>query len=123
VGLKLHKYIPVTECIDVDITKCLSAAMQELALSGCTLKLDLVIIVDLLSNSLYFDAWMEFEDAPDTVLPLQIHLWSSNESLQRMNSVSFTVQPGIHTPLKSSPSHAACKWCELILANYLLVFL
>ena len=75
---KCINYIPITECINLDVSKRFPAAVQELALSGSTLKLDLVIIVYLLSNSLHLDTWVESEDASHAVLPLQIDLQKKN---------------------------------------------
>ena len=66
--------LPFTKCIDVDISKGLFAAVEELSLSGHTLKLDLVIIVHLLTNRLNLDPWMETKDAPNAILPLKKHL-------------------------------------------------
>ena len=63
-------YKPFTESIDVDITKLLFAAVEELPLSGQALKLDLIVIVHLLPNCLHFDVRMKAENAPNTVLSL-----------------------------------------------------
>ena len=60
--------------VDVDVSKCLLAAVKVLALSGHTLKLDLVIVVDLLPYCLHLDVRVEAEDAPNTVLPLEVDL-------------------------------------------------
>ena len=63
--------IPFTEGIDVDLPESPPAAVQELALRGQTLKLDLVVIVHFLPNSLDFDAWVKTEETTHTVFPLQ----------------------------------------------------
>ena len=66
--------LPFVENFDVDVPKCLLAAVKVLALCQHTLKLDVVIIVDLLPNCLHLDVGMEAKDAPNTVLPLEVDL-------------------------------------------------
>ncbi len=63
--------------------------MQELSLSGHTLKLDLVIIVDLLSHCLHFDAWMETENAPHAILSLEVNLENGPEELRVRGEVEL----------------------------------
>ena len=59
--------------------------MKVLALSGHTLKLDLVIIVDLLPYSLHLDVGVEAKDTPNTVLPLEVDLLKNYESTMYHN--------------------------------------
>ena len=66
--------LPLAKSIDVDLPKSLLTAVQVLALSGQALKLDLVVIVDLLPNTLHLDAWMQAEETAHTVFPLQENL-------------------------------------------------
>ena len=58
----------------MDLPKSPPAAVQELALRGQTLKLDLVVIVHLFPDTLDLDAWVKTEDTAYTVFPLQEHL-------------------------------------------------
>ena len=62
--------VPSAKGIDVDVPKCLSAAVKILSLSGQTLKLDLVIVVDLLPHTLHLDAGVKAEETANTVFPL-----------------------------------------------------